>query len=66
MTIDRIAFAVSAALFALLFTNVAIGAARATPFLTDISEMLVLLGSSAAFVVGVLEREATDKGSGKD
>ena len=47
--------------FALFFTNVALGAARAGAFAGDVAEMLMLLASAVLFVVGVLQREAKFK-----
>ncbi len=51
----------AAALFAVFFANVAVGAATGTPFLNDISEMLLLLASSISFVAAILIREQREK-----
>lgn len=51
-------------LFSVFFANVSLGAMRVTPFLGDVTEMLVLLAACAAFVVCVLQKEAArDSGS---
>lgn len=56
--LEKIAFGVAAALGAVFFANVAIGALGHTPYLNDVLEMLTLLAAVAAFIVGVLRREA--------
>lgn len=55
---DTIALGVAAALFALFFANVAMGAFGAGVFVGDVAEMLILFASVAAFTAGVLAREA--------
>lgn len=50
---------VSAALFAIFATNVAIGSFGGTPFLGDVGEMLLLLATTMTFVVAILKSEAT-------
>ena len=46
----------------LAFTaNVAFGAVNGNPILGSVAEMLLLLGASCAFVVGILKREAQSK-----
>ena len=50
--------AISAALFLVFATNVALGAAGGGTFLGDVGEMLVLFAASAVFVVAVLKKEA--------
>jgi len=49
---------VAAALFAVFVANVAIGASSSPRVLGDVSEMLVLLASSCAFVAAILQAEA--------
>ena len=49
------------ALFAVFFTNVAIGAFGQKPVFGDIQEMLMLFASSVCFAVSVLLFEAEDK-----
>ena len=44
--------------FAVYFTNVALGAFAGGAFLGDVSEMLVLFVASILFVVAILQREA--------
>ncbi|MEM8872538.1 MAG: hypothetical protein AAGB10_21365 [Pseudomonadota bacterium] len=51
----------SAAVFALFFANVAVGAARQPVFLGDVAEMLTLGAASVLFVIGVLQREVHAK-----
>lgn len=47
------------ALFLVAFgVNVAIGATGGKVFLTDVQEMLVLMGASIAFVVAILKKES--------
>lgn len=48
-------------LFALFVTNIVLGAFASAPFLGDVGEMLILLCSSLAFVVVILQREAEEK-----
>lgn len=50
----------------LFLTNVAIGAAGASVFLSDVAEMLVMLASAVLFVTGVLARERRAAERGRD
>ncbi|NNK79806.1 MAG: hypothetical protein HKP40_13970 [Litoreibacter sp.] len=47
--------------FLIFATNVAMGAFMGNAFLSDVSEMLVLLVASALFVVAILQKEADRK-----
>jgi hypothetical protein len=51
----------AALLFALFSLNVVLGSFGVAPFLGDVSEMLVLLAASIAFVAAILGREADEK-----
>lgn len=52
-------FLVSAIIvFAVFFSNVAMGAFADAAFLGDVGEMLVLSGASVLFVVAILKKEA--------
>lgn len=51
--------------FAIFFTNVALGAARAGVFLGDVAEMLTLFAAAILFVVGILAREKAAGGPEK-
>lgn len=52
-------FLISAAIvFAVFFTNVAMGAFADAAFLGDVGEMLVLSCASVLFVVAILKKEA--------
>ncbi|SFS16635.1 hypothetical protein [Yoonia litorea] len=51
----------SAAVFALFFTNVALGAFADSAILGDVGEMLVLFLASLLFVVAILKKEADRK-----
>ncbi len=51
----------AAALFAVFFANVAVGAASGAPFLGDVSEMLLLLAASISFVAAILMREQREQ-----
>lgn len=55
-------------LFGTFTANVAMGSISRAAFLGNVGEMLVLLGASVAFVVGVLSREAdaARRGAGDD
>ena len=53
--------AASAIVFALYFTNVAMGAFAGVSFLSDVAEMLVLFAASILFVVAILKKEADRK-----
>ena len=48
----------SAIVFAIYFTNVAMGAFGGTAFLGDVGEMLVLFAASILFVIAILQKEA--------
>lgn len=56
---------VSAALFAIFATNVAIGSFGGKPFLGDVGEMLLLLATTVTFVVAILKSEATRRQGNK-
>jgi hypothetical protein len=53
--------AASVVVFAIYFTNVALGAFANSAFLSDVGEMLVLLAASVLFVVAILKKEADHK-----
>ena len=55
------AFLAAAVLLALFVANVTVGSIQGTPWVGNVSEMLILLGASVAFVIGILQREARDK-----
>jgi len=57
------AFIISLILLVLFTVNVAIGAIGDGPVVGNVSELLLLLSASVAFVVGILQREARDKKS---
>ncbi len=48
----------AAVVFAVFFTNVALGAFGGGGFLGDVGEMLVLFAASILFVAAILKREA--------
>jgi len=48
-------------LFAAFAANVVLGSMGMGRFLGDVSEMLVLLAASIAFVAAILKREAAEK-----
>lgn len=48
----------AAIVFAIYFTNVALGAFVGSAFLGDVSEMLVLFAASILFVVAIIQKEA--------
>ena len=50
--------AASAFVFAIYFSNVAMGAFAGRTFLGDVGEMLVLFAASILFVVAILQKEA--------
>lgn len=50
--------AASIVVFAIYFTNVAMGAFAGSTFLGDVGEMLVLFAASILFVVAILQKEA--------
>lgn len=45
-------------LFVVFVVNVGLGSALDAAFLSDVGEMLVLIGVSALFVIGILKKEA--------
>ena len=51
----------SIVVFAIYFTNVALGACFQAAFLGDVGEMLVLLAAAVLFVVAILQKEADQK-----
>lgn len=51
----------SIAVFAIYFSNVALGAFTGSVFLGDVGEMLVLFTASILFVIAILKEEADDK-----
>ncbi|WP_170337152.1 hypothetical protein [Ruegeria arenilitoris] len=51
----------AAAVFAVFFANVALGAFGGGAFLGDVGEMLVLFAASILFVAAILKREADHK-----
>ncbi len=51
----------SGILFAIFFINVVRGSMSRSVFLTDVGEMLVLLSSSIAFIIGVLCLEKKER-----
>lgn len=53
-----VALAVAIALFSVFVANLVLGSVSNAAFLGNVGEMLVLLGASVAFVVGILAREA--------
>ena len=58
-------FAISTILFLVFVSNVALGAFWSSPFMGDVSEMIVLFLTSVTFVVGILLREARQKSQEK-
>lgn len=55
------AFIVALFLLVAFTANVAIGAIGDGPIVGNVAEMIILLLSACAFVVGILQREARDK-----
>ena len=53
--------AASVIVFAVYFSNVALGAFAGTAFLGDVGEMLVLFAAVILFVVAILKKEADRK-----
>ncbi|AXI46660.1 hypothetical protein C1J03_11895 [Sulfitobacter sp. SK012] len=51
----------SIVVFAIYFTNVALGAFFQAAVLGDVGEMLVLLAAAVLFVVAILQKEADQK-----
>ncbi|MGR3570220.1 hypothetical protein [Brevirhabdus sp.] len=49
---------IAAILFAIFAADVIIGSTGGKVFLSDVGEMLMLLGASVFFVVAILKREA--------
>ena len=47
--------------FAVFFSNVALGAFADVAFLNDVGEMLVLFAATILFVVAILQKEAARK-----
>lgn len=47
--------------FGVFASNVVIGSVTRTPFLNDVSEMLVLLTAAILFVAALLKKEAESK-----
>ncbi len=56
-----VAFIISIILLVVFVINVSLGAASNSAFLSDVGEMLVLLGAAISFVVAILKREAAAK-----
>ncbi|NVO58021.1 hypothetical protein HW561_19680 [Rhodobacteraceae bacterium B1Z28] len=50
-------------LFAVFGTNVVLGSMGMGGFLGDVSEMLILLAATIAFVAAILQKEAAEKRS---
>ena len=59
-------FGLSAVLFLVFVTNVALGAFGGALFMNDVQEMIVLFLTSITFVVGILMREARRKAEEKN
>lgn len=57
------AFLVALILFLVFTANVTIGAIGNGPLLGSVAELCLLLSASVAFVVGILQREAREKGA---
>ena len=55
------ALAVSTVLFVLFAANVVVGARTGDPYLSDVSEMLLLFAASIEFVIAIMQREAAAK-----
>jgi hypothetical protein len=53
--------AASIVVFALFFTNVALGAFADSAILGDVGEMVILFSASILFVVAILQSEAVRK-----
>ncbi len=58
------AFIVAFILLVAFTSNVVIGAIGDGPLVGNVAEMMILLGASVAFVVGILQREERDKKDG--
>ena len=52
---------VSGGMFLIYFANVLIGSMGVTTYLSDVSEMLLLLTTCVVFVVGILSLEKKEK-----
>lgn len=57
------AFIIALILLSTFVANVVIGAVSNAPLVGNVTEMIVLLLASVAFVAGILQREAQDKKS---
>lgn len=57
------AFIIALILLVVFTANVAIGAVGDGPLLGNVAEMLLLFAASVSFVVGILKREAGEKGA---
>jgi len=55
------AFITAFVLLVAFTANVVIGAVGDAPLVGNVAEMLILLGSAIAFVVGILQREERDR-----
>ncbi|MBZ8119943.1 hypothetical protein KUD11_15000 [Roseovarius sp. LXJ103] len=55
------AFTTAFVLLVAFTANVVIGAVGEAPVVGSVAEMLILLGSTVAFVVGILQREERDR-----
>ena len=51
----------SVVIFAVCIANVFLGATGGSPFVGDVSEMLILFAAVIAFVIAVLQREAAER-----
>lgn len=60
------AFIVALVLLIAFVVNVAIGALGDAPVVGSVTEMIVLLVASMAFVVGILQRENRDQHTNKE
>lgn len=55
------AFILALLLLAAFTANVVIGAIGDAPFVSNVTEMIVLLSAAIAFSVGILQREAREQ-----
>ena len=60
------AFIAALLLLAAFIANVAIGAIGDGPLVGNVTEMIMLLLASIAFVIGILQREARERTTRKD
>ena len=60
------AFIAALILLAAFIANVAIGAIGDSPLVGNVTEMIMLLLASIAFVIGILQREARERTTRKD